>query len=122
MTRPFAFIIEDDPQLNRIFSIALQNDFDTEACSDGLAALDRLAHIVPDLIILDLNLTGASGQEILASVRADERLAQTRVILATADHQRASYLEGHAELVLLKPISPFQLRELAVRLCRKGAL
>ncbi len=118
MTRPSALIIEDDPQLGRIFTLALQNDFDTHLCADGLVALSHLEQASPDLVVLDLHLPGASGHEILAQIRATPRLSETRVILATADHIQADMLEAQAEIALLKPISPLQLRELAVRLCQ----
>ena len=38
------------------------------------------------------------------------------VILTTADDQQADLLDKDADLVLLKPISPGQLKELALRL------
>ncbi|HNB51537.1 MAG TPA: response regulator [Anaerolineales bacterium] len=115
MTRPFALIIEDDAQLSDIFSIALQNQFTTEVIYDGGEALQRLKQVVPDLVILDLNLPVVPGSTILALIRQDERLKATRVILATADDRQAELLDNKADIVLLKPISPFQLRTLAER-------
>jgi CheY-like chemotaxis protein len=118
MSNPLALIIEDDPKLGQIFSLTLQADFTTEICPDGREALARLAQVVPALVVLDLHLPGASGEEILASIRADPRLAGTRVILSTANHLQADLLEEQADVVLLKPVSPTQLRELANRLCK----
>lgn len=116
MTKPLALIIEDDPQLNTIMSITLQMDFEIESCADGNAGLDRLKQIVPNVVVLDLNLPGASGKEILQNIRADERLSKTRIILTTADERQAETLQEEADIVLLKPVSPAQLRELALRL------
>lgn len=116
MTNPLAFIIEDDPKLSDIFAVSLRSaNFDTEIATDGPAALARLEQIVPTIILLDLHLPGLSGEKILAWVRADERFAQTHILLATADAQAADALQGQADLVLLKPISPLQLRDLATR-------
>jgi CheY-like chemotaxis protein len=56
------------------------------------------------------------GKEILAKLRADERFRNTRVILATADERQAETLRETADIVLLKPVSPAQLRELANRI------
>ena len=116
MTKPLALIIEDDPQLNTIMSITLQTDFEIETCADGNAGLNRLKQTNPKVVVLDLNLPGASGKEILQSIRADERLSQTRIILTTADERQAETLQEEADIVLLKPVSPAQLRELALRL------
>lgn len=121
MTKPFVLIVEDDPQLGNIFTLALQTDFETELCPTGNEALGRLETLVPAVVVLDLHLPGVSGLDILKHIRESERLKNTRVMLATADHLQADFLQGQADLVLLKPISPFQLRELAVRLTKNNA-
>lgn len=115
MKKPLVIIIEDDAQLSDIFSISLQENFETETITDGLQALERLKEVVPTLVLLDLNLPGASGSQILTQIRSDPRFAQTRVILATADDRHAELIAHKADIVLLKPISPFQLRTLATR-------
>jgi CheY-like chemotaxis protein len=99
-----------------IVSITLQADFEIETCANGNKALERLKQTVPTVVILDLNLPGASGKEILQSIRTDERLSKTRIILTTADERQAETLQDEADIVLLKPVSPTQLRELALRL------
>ena len=115
--QPFALIIEDDASLSVIFAQALQDaEFETEVIEDGDAALARLAETVPSVVVLDLHLPHVSGDKILERIRTDERLAETRVMLATADALMAERLRGDADLVLLKPISFNQLRELAARL------
>jgi CheY-like chemotaxis protein len=116
MSRPLAFIVEDDPQLSRIFSLTLNEVYETESITDGAQALERLSKAAPQLVVLDINLPGVSGVEILHSIRADSRLESTRVILATADSRMADELREKADIVLLKPISIVQLRDLAQRL------
>ena len=123
MNKPIAFIIEDDAKLGNVFSLALQlAQIDAELIADGKMALTRLSETTPDLIILDLHLPYVSGDEILRVIRANDRLAQVPVILATADSRQADYLQEQAEIVLLKPISPKQLAELAFRLLNKPIL
>lgn len=117
MTNPFALIIEDDPDLATIFAEALQMaEFDTEIVQDGQAALARLAVTTPVVVTLDLHLSHVSGQTILQQIRADGRLAKTRILLTTADALMAESLRKEADLVLLKPISFNQLYALATRL------
>lgn len=115
--RPLAFIVEDDPQLGKIFSITLQKYFEIQLIADGRIALDGLVQEKPALVVLDLNLPGAHGRDVLSKIRADARLNQTRVILCTADTVQASFLDQEADVVLLKPISPNQLRDMALRVC-----
>jgi CheY-like chemotaxis protein len=115
--KPLALIIEDDRKQATIFDQALRMaEFETEIIQDGKAALERLAATVPVLVVLDLYLPYVSGGDVLRQIRADERLAKTRVILATADHRMAEHLREKSDLVLLKPVSFNQLRDLAARL------
>jgi CheY-like chemotaxis protein len=116
MSKPLVFIIEDDKKLAEIFSLTLQAEFQVEVAEDGETALAQLSTLTPALVVLDLHLPRVSGHTILAYIRADERLAHTRVMLATADVRLADELREEADLVLLKPISVNQLRELAMRL------
>jgi len=116
MNKPLAIIIEDDPQLNEIIALTLQADFEISSCTDGSAGWKRLNETVPSIVVLDLHLPGLSGKEILSKIRADARFKNTRVILSTADERQAETLINDADIVLLKPVSPAQLRELAIRL------
>jgi CheY-like chemotaxis protein len=114
--KPLAFIVEDDPQLNHLFALTLKADFEIVQIYNGSQALTEMEQRFPALIVLDMNLPGAPGAKILEHVRADERFAHTRVILATADALQAASLEQQADIVLLKPVSPAQLRELSQRI------
>lgn len=116
MARPFVFIVEDDPKLSEIVRLTLEADFKLEFCADGHTALERLKDVIPQIVVLDLNLPGLSGREILTYIRAEARLARTQVILTTADNRQAETLNNDADIVLLKPVSPAQLRELTLRL------
>ena len=116
MTKPIVLVVEDDPKLNEIINITLQEDFELEPCVDGDSALAKLKDMVPQIVVLDLNLPGTTGANVLAYIRSEARLAKTRVILATADERQAETLNDDADIILLKPVSPSQLRELALRL------
>lgn len=116
MTKPFALIVEDSPVFSLMFSKTLQDEFEVEAIQDGAVALTRLSAVTPDLLVLDLHLPGVSGKDILDRVKSDERFVKTRIILTTSDERQAEELQGIVDIVLLKPLNPSQLRELASRL------
>jgi len=118
MAKPLALIIEDDLEIAKILSLSLKNEFEVEILTDGNSAIARLAQITPTLIMLDLHLPEVSGMDIFARIRSDARFNGTRIILCTADALRAEELRSQADLVLLKPISPGQLRELASRMIK----
>ncbi len=116
-SKPLAFIIEDDQRQATIFAQALRRaEFDTEIILDGNLALIRLRAITPVLVVLDLNLPYVPGEDILRWMQTEERLANTQVILTTANSMVAEELQGINDLILLKPISFNQLRDLAKRL------
>lgn len=117
MSNRLAFIIEDDEDLAIIFAGALKAaGLDTRVIRSGDVALAQLAVSTPDVVVLDLHLPNVAGTDILRHIRSDPRLAQARVIVATADPRLADMLQSQADLVLIKPISFSQLRDLATRL------
>ncbi len=117
MNQPLALIVEDEKDLSDIFAEALQHaNFVTEVAQDGQIAVNRLREIVPDLVLLDLHLPHVAGTEILKIIRGDVRLAQTQVIVVTADARSAEFMRSDAELVLVKPVRFSQLRDLAARI------
>jgi CheY-like chemotaxis protein len=117
MSKPFALIIEDHVDSAIIFSEALKEaGFETETVRTGDAAVARLSIAKPDVIVLDLGLPRVSGTEILEGVRSDPRLAETRVVVATAHPQLTADVQCQADIVLIKPISFTQLRDVARRL------
>ena len=117
MSKPTALIIEDDVGQSIVFAEALKaGGFETEIIRDGEIAIQRLSAITPEVIVLDMHLPHVSGMDVLRQIRADDRLAETRVIVATADAAIAQEIREQADLVLVKPISFKQLRDLAVRM------
>ena len=54
------------------------------AAPDGEAALAMLADVAPDLVLLDINLPGMSGQEVLKRMKADRRWVSLPVIAVSA--------------------------------------
>jgi DNA-binding response OmpR family regulator len=117
MANPIAFVIEDHVDAATIFAEALKAaGFETEVIDSGDKAMQRLAEMVPDMVILDLNLPQVPGTDILRRIRTDARFSETCVVVATAHPHLADTVQGEADLVLLKPISFTQLRGLAARL------
>jgi DNA-binding response OmpR family regulator len=112
-----AYVIEDDEDLSTIFTEALlAANYQVETISNGLIARQRLQEGAPHLVLLDLHLPGLSGEDLLAQIRADKRLAKTIVVIATADARLGDAYRESADFILIKPISYAQLRDLTTRL------
>ena len=85
---------------------------DVWQAEDGFKALDLIKRQPPDLVLLDVNMPGMSGFEVLERLKADETTNSIPVILLTAlsgvDH-RVEGLGLGAEDYLVKPFSPLEL-------------
>ncbi len=114
---PFVLIVEDDRMLaDTVIDILEMFDFETELVTNGLQALDKIAERIPDVVLLDINLPGKSGLDILDEIRADVRFQQLQVVVLSADALRAERMIDKADFVLLKPYTIAQLTTLLNRL------
>lgn len=65
----------------------------------------------PDLVLLDLNLPGKSGLEVLAEIKADPELRRIPVVILTVSSGEADVLKSydlHANCFITKPIDLMQ--------------
>ncbi|PYP89875.1 MAG: response regulator [Blastocatellia bacterium AA13] len=93
----------------------------TEA-ADGIAALEHYYIDRPDLVLLDLTMTGMYGIEVLTKMR--EMDAQARVIVASADIQnstRALAENAGASAFINKPFAMAQVLNAVSIALRGGA-
>lgn len=117
-------VVEDERELAEVLEAYLrQAGYRSEWAPDGVSALALARHTRPDLVLLDINLPGMDGLEVLRALRA---LAPTPVIFITAradEVDRIVGLELGADDYVTKPFSP---REVMARvravLRRRGAL
>lgn len=118
-------IVEDAAVIRELAEAVLKGEgYRTLTARDGKEALALLAAQTPDLVLLDLNLPGLGGREVLASIRRSERLSRVPVLVLTALPERDRVREIAALGVsgyLLK--SEFSLTDLLarVRACLGGA-
>lgn len=113
MTAIRVLIVEDEVDLGRaVKEIMTYIGAETILVHDGHAALDWLRQNVVDCVILDMNLPGVSGLDILNAIRADERLKATRVFVVTADEERLSLAAQQADATLSKPYRVSELVDL----------
>lgn len=116
-TKNFALVIEDDQDLSEIFSQALQTaGFEVEAIRDGAVAQKRLKETTPHVIVLDLHLPHVDGGTLLNQIHSSEELDNANIIITTADNVLAEMYRDRATIVMVKPVSFSQLRDLSARL------
>jgi DNA-binding NarL/FixJ family response regulator len=118
--------VADDQALVRSgFAVLLRSADDIEVvgeASDGAEAVDIATRERPDVILMDIRMPGTDGLEATRRITADERLANTRVlILTTFDHDEYVFeaLRAGASGFLLKDTLPDDLLA-AVRVVADG--
>ncbi|MEW5928838.1 MAG: response regulator [Gemmatimonadota bacterium] len=110
-------LVEDNPGDVRLMREAFW-EVDVRHClhtaSDGVEAIDFLRRRDgyaraprPDLIVLDLNLPRKDGREVLAEIKADDRLRHIPVVVlssSTAAEDVAGAYDLHANCYVSKPV------------------
>src|SRR5690242_14994767 len=102
---PLAMIVEDDRDIVALFRQVLDiAGYRTEIVLDGIEAMKRISTVLPDIVLLDLQLPGMSGIEILKRMREDESMALIPVVVITAYSQLPQMLTVEPDLLLQKPV------------------
>lgn len=106
-------VVDDDPVLRAILRGYLEDaGFRVTEAADGASLMDALPRLDPALMLLDVKLPGASGFELLRSVRARSDLPVIMVTSCTEARERVEGLELGADDYVTKP---FNARELVAR-------
>jgi signal transduction histidine kinase len=87
--------VEDDPSGARLVQRVLEAEgFDVHIVTDGMAALEAARQLRPDLILMDINISGLDGYEVTTRLRALKELKDIPIVAVTAatlrgDRERA---------------------------------
>lgn len=110
-------VVDDDPGMIRVARMDLEKEgYKVVSAEDADDALKRLRGEDVDLILLDVELPGASGFQLLESIRQDEEIGSIPVIMLTVRGEERDKLKGlktGADDYLVKP---FSRRELLARI------
>ncbi len=104
-------IADDDPTVLVLVSAAIEN-FGMECLTapDGSTAIETLRRVKPHAAVLDVNMPGMDGYEVLSAIRAEA--LPVRVLLLTARQQENDVIRAFAlgaDDYVVKPFSPMEL-------------
>jgi putative two-component system response regulator len=106
-------VVDDDAQVRSLLSRLLKKSgYEVWEASSGEEAIDQLSAFVPDLVLLDVQLPGRSGHEVLASIRAnpDTRLLPVVMLTGTSSKEdRLMAIDGGVTDFMAKPFSAEEL-------------
>jgi len=84
--RPVILVVDDDaPILLLMRNLLREFGFDPVAAGSGAQALEEAQRRTPDLILLDRNMPGMSGDEVIAAMRTNGALATIPVLMLTGE-------------------------------------
>jgi CheY-like chemotaxis protein len=105
---PRLLLVEDSPDVTFLVQhLARREGLAVDVCAEVQAGWEALQRCRPDLVLLDLNLTGARGEELCRRVRADPGLADLAIALFTSWDRPADIaagLEAGADYVVSKDL------------------
>jgi CheY-like chemotaxis protein len=107
-------VIADDESSMRLLVHATieSDDYAVLEASDGVEAWSLIQRSKPSLVLLDVQMPGRTGLEVLRAIKADPTLKATRVILLTSKAMEGDVEAGliaGADFYLTKPFSPLDL-------------
>ena len=107
-------IVEDEKPIREMVGFSLgRAGFSVTEAGDISEAFECLAHQLPDLILLDWMLPGASGLELARRLKRDELTRDVPIIMLTArgeEEDKVTGLEAGADDYITKPFSPRELQ------------
>jgi two-component system, cell cycle response regulator DivK len=106
-------IADDDPAIGALLTAVLRRTgAECRLARNGTEALAMVREVLPDVVILDVNMPGIDGFEVLTNLRADDLAARIPVVLLTARQQEADVLKGFscgATDYITKPFNPMEV-------------
>jgi adenylate cyclase len=107
-------IVDDDPLNRRLLTKSLQTDgHRTTDVDNGFAAMNAIGSAQPDLVLLDIQMPGLDGIEVLDRIKTDAGMRHIPVIMISGVEDSESIvrcLEAGADDFLPKPFDPVILR------------
>ncbi len=107
-------IVDDDSAIRRFLELSLENSgYKIFTAQDGKQAISMAQNYKPNIVILDLNLPGMSGFEVLKQIRKDSSVPVIMLTIEDNDEEKVKLLDAGADDYLTKP---FSIQELLARI------
>lgn len=113
MTQPSVLLVEDEPAQREVLRYNLEAEgFTVISARDGEEALERIAEVLPDLILLDWMLPHLSGIEVCRRLRMRPETRAIPIIMLSARSEEVDKVRGletGADDYVIKPYSVVEL-------------
>jgi len=106
-------VVDDTPHNVKLLADLLGvKGYEVATAATGEEALAKLAHEIPDIVLLDVMMPGLSGYDVCRRIRAEATTALLPVVLVTSldpTQERVKGIEAGADDFLSKPINQPEL-------------
>ncbi|HSR64014.1 MAG TPA: response regulator, partial [Xanthomonadaceae bacterium] len=110
---PLVMVVDDSVTMRKVTGRVLErNNFEVATAKDGLDALERMADVVPDLMLLDIEMPRMDGYELATAMKGDPRLRNVPIIMITSrtgEKHRQRAFEIGVQRYLGKPYQEHEL-------------
>jgi len=115
-TLPTVMVVDDSLTVRKITGRLLAREgYQVLAAKDGVDALEQMLDIIPDVLLVDIEMPRMDGFDLTRNVRADEKLKEIPIIMITsrtADKHRNYAFEIGVNNYLGKPYQEDELLQL----------
>ena len=123
MSFDYRILIVDDDAMNiDILMDSLEEEYDVKAAESGEEALEISPQYNPNVILLDIMMSGIDGYEVCKRIRADDAYKSIKIILisgrAMEDERQKGFAVGADDYIT----KPFDVDDIAdkIRLLKEG--
>jgi signal transduction histidine kinase/CheY-like chemotaxis protein len=114
-------IVEDEVSMGDIMRRTFETaNYVVIVINDALEVIEVASGLLPDAIILDIQLPNIDGWELLAQLKQHDQIARIPIIVCTIMEDKQRALDLGADLYIHKPFSPEELLEQTARLLSYG--
>ena len=108
-------IVDDSITMRKVGErILRRNEYDVVTAKDGLDALDRLGEVIPDVMLLDIEMPRMDGYELAIEMKKEEKYANIPIIMITSrtgEKHRQKAMDLGVDRYLGKPYQEADLLE-----------
>ncbi len=105
-------IVDDDPMNLKFLKEILSDEYNIKAALSGEEALEIIFDFMPEILSLDIMMPGVDGYEVCKKIRANEKLANIKILLVSAKAMLNEKLMGYevgADDYITKPFEHEEL-------------
>jgi len=84
--KPFILVVDDDgPILLLMKNLLREFGFDSATAATGAEALELARERQPNLVLLDKNMPGMTGEEVVRALRAEEGMGAVPILILSGE-------------------------------------